>query len=169
MGLIYRQTVLDALAEINKEVEDGDGFQYEKWREYFAEMTSPAQLQSVGDIISRHAAIDAVERAKTAMSTDGEIYCAKINAQMNIQLLPSAQPPLEEFEWCTDCKEYDQKAHCCHRYTKVIRKTMEELKVVRCKDCKWFGDIGCAIKIVDDSDRPSEYDFCSFAERKDNG
>lgn len=42
-------------------------------------------------------------------------------------------------------------------------------EVVRCKDCKWFGDIGCAIRIVDDSDRPSENDFCSFAERKDNG
>ena len=42
--------------------------------------------------------------------------------------LPTAQPPLEEFEWCTDCKEYDQKAHCCHRFTKVIRQTVEELK-----------------------------------------
>lgn len=42
-------------------------------------------------------------------------------------------------------------------------------EVVRCKECKWFGDIGCAIRIVDDSDRPSENDFCSFAERKDNG
>ena len=43
------------------------------------------------------------------------------------------------------------------------------VEVVRCKDCKWFDDIGCAIRIVDDSDRPSENDFCSFAERKDNG
>lgn len=42
-----------------------------------------------------------------------------------------------------------------------------ESKIVRCKDCKWFGDFGCAIKIVDDSDRPTENDFCSFAERKD--
>ena len=58
MDLIYRQTILDALAEINKEVEDGDGFRYEKWREYFTEMTSPAQLQSGGDTISRQAAID---------------------------------------------------------------------------------------------------------------
>lgn len=34
----------------------------------------------------------------------------------------------EEFEWCTDCKEYDQEHHCCHRATKVIRKTVEELE-----------------------------------------
>lgn len=38
-------------------------------------------------------------------------------------------------------------------------------KIVRCKDCKWFGDIGCAISIVDDTDKPSEEDYCSFAER----
>ena len=42
-------------------------------------------------------------------------------------------------------------------------------EIIRCKDCKWFGEIGCAIEIVDDSDRPNENDFCSFAERKDNG
>lgn len=119
------------------------------------------------DLISRQQAIN----------TAGRMFLACGNSPVDyrdlmveaLKDLPFAQPPLEEFEWCTDCKEYDQKAHCCHRYTKVIRKTMEELKVVRCKDCKWFGDIGCAIKIVDDSDRPSEYDFCSFAERKDNG
>lgn len=37
---------------------------------------------------------------------------------------------------------------------------------VRCKDCKWFGELGCAIRIVDDTDKPSENDFCSFGERK---
>ena len=38
--------------------------------------------------------------------------------------------------------------------------------LVRCKDCKWFGDLGCAIRIVDDSDKPTENDYCSFAERR---
>lgn len=33
-----------------------------------------------------------------------------------------------EFEWCHDCKEYDQNAHCCHRWTKVIRNTVNDLK-----------------------------------------
>lgn len=33
-----------------------------------------------------------------------------------------------EFEWCTDCKEYDQEAHCCHRWTKVIRNAVNDLK-----------------------------------------
>lgn len=49
------------------------------------------------------------------------------------------------------------------RYTQCV----ETKELVRCKDCKWFGNIGCAIKVVDDSDKPTENDFCSFAERKD--
>ena len=40
--------------------------------------------------------------------------------------------------------------------------------VVRCKDCKWFNSGGCAIFIVDESDKPTENDYCSFAERKDD-
>ena len=39
-------------------------------------------------------------------------------------------------------------------------------EIVGCRDCKWFGKIGCAVQIVDESDRPSENDFCSFAERR---
>lgn len=41
------------------------------------------------------------------------------------------------------------------------------VEVVRCKDCKWFNNIGCAIKIIDDSDKPKDNDYCSFGERAD--
>lgn len=41
-----------------------------------------------------------------------------------------------------------------------------EIDIVRCKDCKWWNEIGCAIRIVDDSDKPKETDFCSFGERR---
>jgi hypothetical protein len=34
----------------------------------------------------------------------------------------------QTFKWCTDCREYDQEKHCCHRWSKVIRGTVEELK-----------------------------------------
>ena len=34
----------------------------------------------------------------------------------------------EEFEWCHDCKEYNAERHCCPRWNKVIRNTVEELK-----------------------------------------
>ena len=39
--------------------------------------------------------------------------------------------------------------------------------LIRCKDCKWFGKIGCAVLIVDESDKPKEDDYCSWAERRE--
>ena len=48
------------------------------------------------DCISRRAAIEAIEKAKMAQTPDGEIYVAKYNAEMNIQLLPSVQPEPSE-------------------------------------------------------------------------
>lgn len=56
-----------------------------------------------------------------------------------------------------------------HGYTINAIKTaptVDAVPVVRCKECKWFGLAGCAIQIVDDTDKPSEDDFCSFGERK---
>lgn len=47
--------------------------------------------------------------------------------------------------------------------------TVDAVKVVRCKDCKWRGEPGCAVYIVDESDKPKDDDFCSWGERKDNG
>lgn len=38
--------------------------------------------------------------------------------------LPSAQLDLDE--WCTDCKEYDQEHHCCPRWNRVIRQTLQD-------------------------------------------
>ena len=46
-----------------------------------------------------------------------------------------------------------------------ILNSSDVVEVVRCKDCKWFNNIGCAIKIVDDSDKPKDNDYCSFGER----
>ena len=67
-------------------------------REDGKEMVVP---QNSGDMIYRQDAIDAVEHTKSAKAPDGEVYVAKINAEMNIQLLPSAQP---EIVRCKDCK-----------------------------------------------------------------
>ena len=69
---------------------------------------------------------------------------------------------LNEFEWCTDCKEYDQEKHCCHRWTKVIRQTVEEMK----NRWKWtpvtealpWNDTNVLVTVRDDSgDTPWEY------------
>ena len=52
---------------------------------------------------------------------------------------------------------------------KAMEKHPDYITVIRCKDCKWFNKSGCAIHIVDDSDKPSENDYCSFAERATDG
>ena len=91
--------------------------------------------------------------------------------QMGLKRLPSAEE--ESFEWCDTCKEYDQEKHCCHRWTKVIRNTVEELRVVRCKDCKyaeymddvqslWCTECGNGRTVA-------PYDFCSYGERRTDG
>ena len=77
----------------------------------------------------------------------------------------------ESFEWCTDCKEYDQKQHCCHRFTKVIRQAVAEMKVVHCIDCQHseydevYKDRYChyngKAEVVDD------YHYCRDGERRD--
>ena len=45
----------------------------------------------------------------------------------DVQEVEEEQEP-QSFEWCDTCKEYDQEKHCCHRWTKVIRDTVEEMK-----------------------------------------
>ena len=40
---------------------------------------------------------------------------------------PLEQEP-QTFKWCTTCKEYDQEKHCCHRWSKVIKNTVEDMK-----------------------------------------
>ena len=75
------------------------------------------------DLIDRRDAIDAVCKSECESGFCG-VPCPEVNA---LKALPPAQPN-EEFEWCHDCREYDKDAHCCHRWTKAIRKTVEELE-----------------------------------------
>jgi hypothetical protein len=80
--------------------------------------------RTMSDLISREEAIDIVDE----LFTLGDCYCDRFSVVGALRGLPSAEPEPEEFEWCTDCKEYDQEQHCCHRWSKNIRRTVEELK-----------------------------------------
>lgn len=51
------------------------------------------------DIISRQQAIEALETVKTVKAENGELYIAKINAQMKLEILPSAQPKHRIGHW----------------------------------------------------------------------
>lgn len=48
------------------------------------------------------------------------------------------------------------------------RRQINWSPLVRCKDCKWRGELGCAVSIVDESDIPKDDDFCSWGERKED-
>ena len=52
-------------------------------------------------------------------------------------------------------------------FARIRKMPSAQPDIIRCKDCKWFNNAGCAVEIVDDSDRPTENDFCSFADRRE--
>ena len=53
-------------------------------------------------------------------------------------------------------------------YVILDAPTVDAVEVVRCKDCKWRGELGCAVSIVDESDIPNDDDYCSWGEKKDD-
>lgn len=57
--------------------------------------------------------------------TTGTDHCEADCVRVAIKALE--QEP-QSFEWCDTCKEYDQDEHCCHRWSKAIRDTVEEMK-----------------------------------------
>ena len=59
--------------------------------------------------------------------------------------------------------EQDAIAHRWVLHAIDTAPTIDAEPVIRCKDCKWFGRMGCAIEVVDETDMPKENDFCSFA------
>ena len=96
---ISRQTAIDAIDEISREVDDGYGFDYAKWRQYFCELPSEhgTNLAEVGtDCISRQAAIDALHmHLMYRMGTDSN----KKRLDDWINGVPSAQPE----HTCVNC------------------------------------------------------------------
>ena len=105
-------------------------------------------------------------------TSDTEEYFAKYGTGIfavkkeDIDKMPSAEE--ESFEWCTDCKEYDQEAHCCHRWSKMIRKTVDEMQIVRCRNCRYYNseEKEC-LDLLGHGRRWEEDDFCSYGERNE--
>ena len=49
-------------------------------------------------------------------------YCILILKGLSVK----AEPEQRYDEWCTDCKEYDHERHCCPRWNRVIRETLND-------------------------------------------
>ena len=107
-----------------------------------------------GDMISRRAVQEMIDRIggmypyrqignRDSYSQYNEAWTDAIN-QVDAELssLPSVQRDTDE--WCVTCKEYDSEHHCCPRWNRVIRETLKEAQpeVIRCKDCKHWGEKG---------------------------
>ena len=88
------------------------------------------------DLIYRQAAIEALEVKYMSFGIFREQRAASQCIDV-IKHLPSAQPERRFDEWCTDCKEYDQEKHCCPRFNRVIRTTLQEVQPER-KKGKWI-------------------------------
>lgn len=85
---------------------------------------------------------DALKRRAQRVATEAwkMELTAKIETTLNqfidwINDAPTIEPEPHYDEWCTDCKEYNQKRHCCPRWNKVIKQTVEDLKGA---DRKWI-------------------------------
>ncbi len=72
MDPIERQAALDAIDEIESEVADGDGFQYEKWRQFFCDLPSAQPERKKGRWIKKMS----VNKTEKYISYDPEWYCA---------------------------------------------------------------------------------------------
>ena len=68
-------------------------------------------------------------RAEQAIATFCEV-------SLTAKKMPTIEPERKMDEWCTDCKEYDQKRHSCPRWNRVIRETLKDAEPER-KKGKW--------------------------------
>ena len=128
------------------------------------------------DTISRAAAIEAI-LSRTNCKSVRDLY--EYNAEHDLHMMwtggivdaidmvigvPAVEPDTDE--WCTDCKEYDHERHCCPRWNRVIRETLKDAQpeIIRCKDCKHWGERGLCDKwdyYISNGDF-----YCGCAERR---
>ena len=150
----------------------------------------------MSDLISRQAIIDAMRKRRAlfcknriefmALPKDEKARVDEIdNCISDLVNAPDAE--LEVFEFCASgknpCKEYDQQNHCCHRWTKVIRQTVEDVKqqyaleypeIVHCNEC-FYAELvnnkedGYHCRHVMNAYRSEIWfggDFCSYGEKR---
>lgn len=58
----------------------------------------------------------------------GSFYSDKSHEACDMAIAALKKQEKAEDEWCTDCKEYSHERHCCPRFNRVIRETVEECK-----------------------------------------
>ena len=121
-------------------------------------------------LIKREDAIKAIEQLPNAYNGWSDAY-DKAYIIGTLEEVPSAEPwDIYNYdEWCTDCKEYDTENHRCPRWNKMIRRTIEENKVVNCCGCvHWVNDVAIPDRMIcKELKIPTEdFFFCGWGERE---
>ena len=88
---IYRQAAIDAIDDIESEVADGFGFQYEKWRKHFAELppAEPKRLRGkwiyhIDDLFPAESTMECNQcHAEQPLTCDDE-FCPHCGAKMEV-------------------------------------------------------------------------------------
>lgn len=75
-------------------------------------------------------AIEILEIRKNCMECVTLVGCKNCDDAFDfaIECIKERYEQEQTFEWCHDCKEYDKENHCCHRWSKVIRTTIADIK-----------------------------------------
>lgn len=79
------------------------------------------------DLIDRQAAIEAIDKNRQDLLSLGMNGAEHILVHYGRRVIENLLTD-ENDEWCDNCKEYDHNKHCCPRFNRVIRKTVEEVK-----------------------------------------
>ena len=115
----------------------------------------------MSDLIDRQAAINTV---KKHYRVDNDLLEVIV---YQLENLPSAYPETDGF--CDGCKEYDQERNFCPRFDRVIRKTVKEMGIIHCKDCKhWSRESICDGFCSEDCMMHDEDFYCGYAERRED-
>lgn len=98
-------------------------------------------------VINRTEVIDYLKEYKDLFDWDdgGREKAVLTRALKDISNMPYTET--HSFEWCTNCKEYNQDNHCCYRWSNVIRDTVEENREYL-EQVKWERDL--AVKQLED-------------------
>ena len=99
-----------------------------------------------------------------AFFEDEDDYKKSLNL---IDNAPTVIPDNDIFEWCTDCKEYDQEKHCCHRWSSKIREAAEEIKQYKLDELRPQGEW---VVTAEDNDGVHRIccPFCSYEKGSNN-
>ena len=125
------------------------------------------------------------DKADIVLDVIREAPSADVDVKLNIKGEWKRTPTY--YPYCSICDwmpEEDEMTHGLYNYcpncgaemagtekkeevlnTEELIDDTDVVRVIRCKDCKWYGTSACALWIVDETDCPQDDDYCSFGEK----